>query len=307
MTFFQSDGTIAELGSRLVSTILADNAALGLTADTLGLTLAVYDGAGASRGFSHNGGLSFYPCSVIKVFWMAAARHCLETGRIVPHAEFDRAMHDMIKWSSNTATNYIIDLVTGTTGDTLLEGRELQDWVDKRGWANRWIRKFDWPEMASINVAQKNMDDDRYGRERQLVDALGHNSLTTNATARLFHEIFEGRTFSRDNRLAMQELLARRHDAAWVTANPNAQVTGYFGAGLPAAARLWSKAGWTGWTGDARASYRRHDAARIEVPGLAPMILVLFTEGRPVSENTCVLPNVVSSAIDIVRSSSGLI
>src|SRR5215211_3028082 len=105
MTFFQGDGAIAEVGSRLVSTILADNAALGLTADTLSVTLAVYHGAGAARGFSHNGDLPFYPCSVIKTFWMAAALHCLETGRIVAHAEFDRAMHDMIKWSSNTATN----------------------------------------------------------------------------------------------------------------------------------------------------------------------------------------------------------
>ena len=96
-----------------------------------------------------------------------------------------------------------------------LDGRELQDWVDRRSFANRWIRSFDWPEMAPINVAQKNMDDDRYGRERQLVDALGHNSLTTNATARLFHEIFAGDTFSRDSRLAMQDLLARRHDPAW--------------------------------------------------------------------------------------------
>jgi beta-lactamase class A len=304
MTFFQGDGSIAEIGSRLVSTILADNTGLGLTPDTFCLTLAVYDGAGAPRGFSHNGDVPFYPCSVIKAFWMAAARHCLEIGRIVPHAELDRAMHDMIKWSSNTATNYIIDLVTGTTGDTLLDGRELQDWVHRRGWANRWIRSFDWPEMAPINMAQKNMDDDRYGRERQLVDALGHNSLTTNATARLFHEIFNGQTFSRDDQLAMQALLARRHDAAWVAANPNAQVTGYFGAGLPADARLWSKAGWTGWTGDARASYRRHDAARIEVPGLAPLILVIFTEGRPMSESTHTLPNAVSRAIEIVRSMS---
>jgi beta-lactamase class A len=301
MTFFESDDAITKVGSRLVSTILADNVALGLTADTLCLTLAVYDGAGAPRGFSHNGDLPFYPCSVIKTFWMAAVRHCLETGQVVPHAELDRAMHDMIKWSSNTATNYIIDLVTGTTGDTLLEGRELQDWVHKRGWANRWVRSFDWPEMALINVAQKNMDDDRYGRERQLVDALGHNCLTTNATARLFHEIFAGRTFSDPSRSAMQDLLSRRHDAEWVAANPHAQVTGYFGAGLPADATLWSKSGWTGWTGDARASYRRHDAARIEVPDLAPMVLVIFTEGKPMSESTQVLPNAVSSAVDIVR------
>jgi beta-lactamase class A len=302
MRFFRDDRAIAEVGSRLVSTILANNAALGLTASSLGLTVAVYDGPGAPQGFSHNGDLPFYPCSVIKTFWMAAALHCLEAGGIEPHAELDRAMHDMIKWSSNTATNYIIDLVTETTGDTLLDGRELQDWVDRRSFANRWIRSFDWPEMAPINVAQKNMDDDRYGRERQLVDALGHNSLTTNATARLFHEIFAGDTFSRDSRLAMRDLLARRHDAAWVAANPNAQVTGYFGAGLPAAAKLWSKAGWTGWTGDARASYRRHDAARIEVPGLAPMILVMFTEGRRMSESTDVLPNAAATVIEMFLS-----
>ena len=302
MTFFQPDDAITAIGSRLVSTILADNATLGLTEGKLCLTLAVYDRPGPPRGFSHNGDLPFYPCSVIKTFWMAAALQCLETGRTVPHAELDRAMHDMIKWSSNMATNYIIDLVTLTTGDTLLEGRELQDWVEKRGFANRWIRSFGWPEMAAINVAQKNMDDDRYGRERQLVDALGHNSLTTNATARLLHEIFAGRTFSDPSRSAMQGLLARPHDAAWVAANPHAQVTGYFGAGLPADAKLWSKAGWTGWTGDARASYRRHDAARIELPGLAPMVLVIFTEGRPMSESTEVLPNAVSSAIGILRN-----
>src|SRR6476659_3136062 len=62
---------------------------------------------------------------------------------------------------------------------------------------------------APINVAQKNMDDDRYGRERQLVDALGHNSLTTNATARLFQEIFNGESFSDRARHRMQQLIHR--------------------------------------------------------------------------------------------------
>ena len=33
----------------------------------------------------------------------------------------------------------------------------------------------------------------------------------------------------------------------------------------------------------------------------APMVLVIFTEGKPMSESTQVLPNAVSSAIDIVR------
>ena len=50
------------------------------------VTLAIYDRPGPPRGFSHNGDLPFYPCSVIKTFWMAAALQCLETGRIAPHA-----------------------------------------------------------------------------------------------------------------------------------------------------------------------------------------------------------------------------
>jgi len=302
MAFFEMDPTTTEIGERLVATILRDNAELGLTADTLCVTLLLHPSrGGAPKGFAHNGDKPFYPCSVIKIFWMAAAYHCLETGAIKPHAELDRALHDMIKWSSNTATNYIIDLVTGTTGDTLLEGQALDDWIDKRSWANRWIRSFGWPEMTPINVAQKNMDDDRYGRERQLVDALGHNALTTNATARLMHAILDDAHFSDDSRKAMRSLLSRPFDRAWVEAHPSAQINGYFGQDLPQDAKLWSKAGWTGWTGDERASYRRHDAARIEVPGLAPFTLVIFTQGKPLSESLITLPRAATSLIAILR------
>ena len=43
MTFFQPDDAITAGGSLLVSTIIADNAKLGLTEGKLCLTLAVYD------------------------------------------------------------------------------------------------------------------------------------------------------------------------------------------------------------------------------------------------------------------------
>jgi len=76
---------------------------------------------------------------------------------------------------------------------------------------------------------------------------------------------------------------------------------GFFGAGLPSTARLWSKAGWTGWTGDARASYRRHDAARIIVEDLPPFTLVVFTEGKGMSDSTTVLANAASAAVEILR------
>jgi beta-lactamase class A len=300
LSIYRSTERMERLGRDLVGSIQCEPQGLG--ADAFGLTLVVYPDGAPPEGFSHSGTRPFYPCSVVKMFWMAACLARIEEGAVTPHAELDRALHDMIAWSSNTATNYVIDQVTGTTGDTLLEGDELAAWVAARDWANEWLRSLGIPEFQGINVCQKNMDDDRYGRERQLVDALGHNSLTTEATARLLHEIFDGRTFSAASRDQMRRLLARRHDPEWVGAHPAAQVRGYLGAGLPADAKLWSKAGWTGWTGDARASYRRHDAARIEAPGLPPLTLVLFTEGKRMSECETALPDIATRALEIVRN-----
>ena len=87
-------------------------------------------------GCSYRGEVFFYPCSVIKVFYMVAAQAALEEGRIVQTAELDRATSDMITWSSNTATNYIIDIITGTTGDTDLPEDEMPRWVAARNKVN---------------------------------------------------------------------------------------------------------------------------------------------------------------------------
>jgi beta-lactamase class A len=301
MSFYRTTPASEALGRALVDGILVDNAGTGLVATDLGVTIVLYGLAGVGPiGYAHNGTKAFYPCSVIKMFWLAACHARLEEGFVAPHPELERALHDMIAWSSNTATNYVIDLVTGTTGDTLLDDAAFSQWADHRQWLNRWIRGLDWPEMAAINICQKNMDDDRYGREKQNLDAFGHNRLTTDATARLFHEIFEGAFLPAPRRAAMRRLLSRRHDRDWVEAHPHAQVSGYLGAALPPDARLWSKAGWTAWTGDAAASYRRHDAARVEVPGFPPFLLVVFTQGRAASESLTILPGAAARALALV-------
>ncbi len=68
----------------------------------------------------------------------------------------------MIRWSSNTATNYVVDVVTHTTGDTLLEGTKYDAWAARRGWANDFLRRLGWAEIdAGVNVCQKAMDGDR--------------------------------------------------------------------------------------------------------------------------------------------------
>lgn len=61
----------------------------------------------------------------------------------------------------------MIDLLTGTTGDTLVEGAALDAWVQAREGLNRWLQDLAWPELAPCNLTQKLMDDQRCGREAQ--------------------------------------------------------------------------------------------------------------------------------------------
>src|SRR6266404_300751 len=308
MTFFDMTPESEASGSKLVAWTRdrmagdgLDPAAFALTLLSFSRPLTPQDAAERPAGFAHNGDRPFYPCSVVKVFYLAAAQARLEEGRLTPHAELDRAIRDMIRWSSNTATNYIIDLVTETTGDTLLGKAELPDWVHRRQWVNRYFRSLAWPEAGAINVCQKLMDDDRYGREKVFVAMSGnnHNRLTTNAVARLFHAIFTGRIVSPQRSLAMAEMLARPLDDPAFVAHPLSQIRGYFAAGLPAGARIWSKAGLTVWTGDRDASYRRHDAAYIVLPSGRALILAVFTEGRAASESEKILPAIAGKAAEL--------
>jgi hypothetical protein len=64
--------------------------------------------------------------------------------------------------------------------------------------------------------------------------------------------------------------------------------------------RLWSKAGRTDWTGDPAASYRRHDAAYIELPGGPVFTLVAFTQGKAVSLDETVLPMIARTTADLL-------
>ncbi len=299
MSFYRTDDRMARAGLDLVSGALAALSAKGLDPEHFSLTwlaheapLTAGDGGGAAPlGFGYRAAQPYYPCSVVKLFYLVAAQERLREGFIRPHEELDRAMRDMIRVSSNTATNYVIDLVTGTTGDTLLPEAEMAAWIERRNWVNRYFAGFGWPELASINVCQKLMDDQRYGRERLFAGADGrnHNRLTTDATARLFHALFTGQVLEPARARYVIDQLARPLDPV-AAAEPGAQVLGYFGEGLPSGARLWSKAGWTTWTGDPTASYRRHDAAYVELPSGRAFTLVVFTEGKAISADMTSLP-----------------
>ena len=271
-----------------------------LKSNEIAVTWLAYDqplnGAGLGspvRGAGFRGDVPIYPASVVKLFYMAAVEQWLEDGRLLSDANIERALDNMIGVSSNEGTNYLIDLLTGTLSGPELGEVAFADWAEKRGVVNRFIRSWRWPELKGVNVCQKTMDDDRYGRERQFAGAEGHNHnrLTTDGTARLIHEICTGQLIGATRSQRMRDRMARDHRAEAWKADPLHQVGGFFGEGLPPDAKLWSKCGRTLWTGHAPASWRRHDAAYVELANGKAFTLVVFTEGKKHAENDALLPD----------------
>lgn len=310
--FFQKSSAIDAVGQKVVHEALDRFGAVGLEEDKLALTLLVHprdkgrmfcDGVSLPSGYSYRGDVPFYPCSVIKMFYLVAAQAAIESGRVVETPELDRAMHDMIRWSSNTATNYIIDILTSTTGDTDLTPEQLKPWIIARNSINEYFKALNIPEFNNINASQKLMDDDRYGREKTFVQVGGnnHNRLTTDAAASLLARIMDGSMISPERSQIMANYLRRPRDAEFVQ-TPGSQVLGYLGEQIPSQVETWSKAGWTGWTRDTLASYRRHDAIHVALPHGPSFTLVVFTQGQQISENMTVLPFMGKQAYELLTS-----
>jgi beta-lactamase class A len=297
--FFHKDGQLEELGDRILAATLAEFP--GLARNQIALTWLVYDppapiNTGGSisseefwkyspRGYSYRGVERIYPASVVKLFYLVAVHEWLERRMIQPSAELDRAVKDMIVDSSNDATSLVVDALTGTTSGPELPSGPFETWRQQRNIVNRYFRSLNWEELETINVNQKTWCDGPYGREREFLGTLmeNRNMLTVIATARLLHSIVGGVSVSSRRSQAMMALMRRSLNPADLAADPENQVTGFLGAGLPLDTRLWSKAGLT--------SQVRHDAAYIELTSnTRPYLLVVFTEGKAHSQNETILP-----------------
>jgi hypothetical protein len=162
----------------------------------------------------------------------------------------------------------------------------MTSWIEQRQLVNGWLAELGWPELEGVNVCQKTWGDGPFGREREFYgpELENRNRLSTESTARLLQAVMGGAWLSPPACQRMQALLARSLDAEQRAADPENQVDGFLGEGLPAGARLWSKAGWM--------SQARHDAAYVEVDGYGPLLLVVFSEGERCAADTRLLPEI---------------
>src|SRR5215210_6942352 len=145
---------------------------------------------------SFRGAEPIYPASVVKLFYLAAAHRWMEDGRLKESEEFTRGLHDMIVDSSNDATAYVLDSLTGVSNGAELSPGELKKWAERRNAVNRHFASLGYRVgPGGINVNQKPWCEGPYGRERQFLGPKfeNRNKLTTDATARLLSEIATGR------------------------------------------------------------------------------------------------------------------
>ncbi|WP_216902513.1 serine hydrolase [Synechococcus sp. CCY 9618] len=304
MAFYSPDPAMAQILGQLVAQLEQDGRpGLG---EQLSVTWLRYGASliGAADAMGHetfwgqpvtganwSGERPRYPASVVKLVYLVAAETWLQRQLIDDCPELRRALADMVRDSGNDATSLVLDLLTGTTSGPSLPPERYQAWCRQRQLVNGWLASLGWSETRAENACQKTWAEGPYGRERDFYGPglENRNRLSTDFTARLLHAVVAGGIVSPPACRRMMDLLQRSLDPGERAADPENQVDGFLGAGLPQGSRLWSKAGWM--------SQARHDAAYLEVEGRMPMLLVVFSEGRVRAADATLLPQIASALL----------
>ena len=175
----------------------------------------------------------------------------------------------MITVSSNDATGFVVDSITGTTSGPELSGREWEEWKERRNAVNRF---FAARGFRDLNANQKTFCEDAYGREQAFRDGgRNRNRMTTDAVARLFKEIARGEIAGPAGTQEMLTLLSRDVTPVKPFDDLELEDARLAGQKLPTGARVWSK------SGDAYDVH--HLVARIALPNGSDFVLAVFTKG----------------------------
>ena len=243
-----------------------------LTADNLALSVIDLTKPEAPGRADYHGDASFYPASLVKLFFMVET---YRQGKLSP--EIERALREMIYVSDNDAAAFLVDILTDTCSGSELEGKALEDFVDHRRKLNRSFAALGY----DIGAMMKPWSFGPFGRDMQLLgeNKVNRNRASANSFASLLFWIVRRHAISRQASDAMLALLERPLAPPRPTEN---QVKDFFGESLPSGSKLWSKEGDT--------SEVRHDAAYIELPSGRKLIVVILTRGA--ADDKTLLPGV---------------
>ncbi|MGH9315609.1 MAG: serine hydrolase [Thermoanaerobaculia bacterium] len=247
---------------------MSEFAPKGLTEEGLSLSLIDLSASGLPSG-SFRGDVSYYPASVVKVFYLAYYEAQKQAGKLKDTPEVVRAVKDMITVSSNDATGFVLDSLTGTTAGPELSGRDWEAWKEKRNAVNRFFQARGY---RGLNANQKTFCEDAYGREQAFrEDGKNRNGMTTNLVARLFEQIIRGEIVGPTGTQEMLTLLSRDITSEKPLEEMEQEDARLAGHGLPAGTRFWAK------SGDAYDVH--HLVARVQLLNGSDFVLAVFTKG----------------------------
>ncbi len=225
----------------------------------------------------------FYPASIVKLVYGFAAFYWIKKGSLLLSDELNDAVRKMLSFSSNNATSFIIDLLTGTTSGPCIEGELWEHWKYQRSIINDWLHDLHWEELSSINCCQKTWDDGPYGREKEFYghDNKNRNAMNSDSAARVLEEIMIHIDYQ-ENDLNLRSFLKRNLNKVVLKNDSLNQIDGFLGEGLPESTHFWSKAGLM--------SEVRHDSAWWTNSQSLHTLLVVFCNGEKYSKDTSFLP-----------------
>ena len=241
-----------------------------LTSDNLALSVIDVSKPESPSRADYHGDASFYPASLVKLFFMVEVYH---QGKLTP--EIERALREMIWVSDNDAAAFLLDILTDTCSGTELEGKALEDFIERRRRLNRYFASLGYDISAMI----KPWSFGPFGRDMQIMgeNKVNRNRASANSFASLLLWIGRRHAISPQASDAMMSLLERPLSPPRPTEN---QVKEFFGESLPPGAKLWSKEGDT--------TEVRHDALYVELPSDRKFIIVILTRGT--ADDKTILP-----------------
>ncbi len=261
------DAQLATELQRIAAETLSEFAAEKLTEGNLSISLIDLSAAAPKRA-SYRGEITYHPASVVKAFYLVSLHDQIARGKVKMDDALIAAVRDMIVVSGNDSTSYVVDRISGTTSGPELEGRAYRKFVDRRNVTNRYFSAMGY----DLSANGKTWCEGVYGREKQIlgVNRASRNRVTSEAVASLMYMIISRRAVSPAASESML-LLMRRPVPADKPETNDTQMLEFTGESLPAGARQWSKAGWTGEV--------RHDMSYVELPNGRKYVLAVLTRG----------------------------
>jgi len=248
---------------------------------------------GVFKGFGTgiNNKKMVYPASIVKLVYGLATYYWIKKGSLLLSDEIIDAVRKMLSFSSNNATSFLIDLLTGTTSGPCIEGELWENWKYQRSIINDWINDLNWEDLVGINCCQKTWDDGPFGREKEFYghDNKNRNAMNSDSAARILEEIMVHIDYQK-NDLNLRSFLKRNLNKVVLKNDNLNKIVGFLGEGLPESINLWRKAGLM--------SEVRHDSAWWINNQSLQTLLVVFCNGEKYSKDSSLLPFIAKEVYD---------